>query len=138
MLKQRPIAPHTAILVADDDPDVLCLMAAVLGMERPVIEAHNGTEAIEQASNYKPILIVCDSEMPGMRGAEVIAALAMNPELATVPVILTSGYPPGQVLEGIAIKPAVFLQKPFTLPELKRVVTETLTKAANEPSSGSA
>lgn len=122
---QTRASVQPVILVADDDPDVCTLMAAVLGEQTSVVAASDGSQALHQALVCRPSLIVCDSEMPGLRGHEVIRALAADPALAHIPVILTSGYPQVDVIHGC--EPAAFLQKPFTLTDLICVVQEVLS-----------
>ncbi len=79
------------ILVADDDPDAMELMAVrVLSMSGIVIRAQNGSEAIDAARRELPDLIVLDLMMPGMSGFEVVAALNERPETARIPVIVVT------------------------------------------------
>lgn len=120
---------HHAILVADDDPDVRGLLASFLSGIRPVIEACDGSEAVALARRHHPSLIVCDSEMPAMRARDVIATLRIDPELAQIPVIVTSGYPEADVTDN-ASRPTAFLAKPFTIVELVDLVERTLGSSA--------
>lgn len=115
------------ILIVDDDPDVCALVAAVLSEQAAVIAASDGYEAVQKAIDCRPALILCDSEMPGLRGHEVIHALANNRAVAKIPVILTSGYAKADAVRDC--EPAAFLQKPFTLTELTSVVREMLATA---------
>lgn len=61
------------VLVVDDEPLVLNLTASVLEeLGCVVIEAHNGTEALEQLAANKQIeILLTDINMPGMGGYEL-------------------------------------------------------------------
>ena len=79
------------ILIADDDPDAMELMAIrVLSMSGIAIRAHNGREAIDAARRELPDLIVLDLMMPEMSGFEVVAALNERPDTARIPVIVVT------------------------------------------------
>ena len=82
------------ILVVDDDAPTLVLMRNLLrqfGFE-PVATS-NGPEAIEQARQRTPDLILLDWNMPGMSGDEVLRTMRAESALAAVPVLILSGAP---------------------------------------------
>ncbi|MEM7037415.1 MAG: response regulator transcription factor [Bacteroidota bacterium] len=59
------------ILVVDDEPDILDLLAYNLEKENfKVLKASNGTEAIEAVRKNKPEMILLDIMMPRMDGVE--------------------------------------------------------------------
>jgi two-component system OmpR family response regulator len=71
-----PAQPEARILVVDDEPNILELLAASLrfaGFE--VQTATDGTAALEAARTYGPDLLVLDVMMPGLDGFGVIRAL---------------------------------------------------------------
>ena len=72
----QPLAGHGALLVVDDDPVVLQQMAAMLATRgvREVLTANSGAEALEQVKAHNGGLeaLVCDLNMPGMDGVELI------------------------------------------------------------------
>lgn len=82
------------ILVVDDDAPILLLMRSVLrefGFEP--VEASSGKQAIEEARQRKPDLILLDRNMPGMSGDEVLQTLRAEPPLTEVPIVILSGEP---------------------------------------------
>lgn len=82
------------ILVADDDPDILAFLAAVLEDNgATVIQARNGMEALELARKEKPDLITLDISMPGKDGGEVFEELRRDDELKTAKVCIITGKP---------------------------------------------
>ncbi|MCD4748211.1 MAG: response regulator, partial [Thermoanaerobaculales bacterium] len=112
----------------DDDAMIRGLaprMLERLGFQ--AITAADGEEALEifrdRAEDISCVLL--DLTMPRMGGEETFAA--MRQVKADVPVILTSGYNEQFVTEGFSGKGlAGFLQKPFVVEALARVLREVL------------
>jgi two-component system cell cycle response regulator DivK len=76
------------ILLAEDDDmsrDMLSRRLAKLGYV--VIEARNGTEAVEAARNENPDLVLMDVCMPKMGGLEAMRKLKGDPKTARIPII---------------------------------------------------
>jgi CheY-like chemotaxis protein len=122
-------------LVADDDREVLKLLSAVLSrLGCVVLEAQNGRQALEMARSARPDLVVLDAMMPGMHGFEVCRAIKADRELRVVPVILCSAIYRGTVGEDaqIAFGADAFVEKPFRVDELTRVVKVALLGAGAE------
>jgi CheY-like chemotaxis protein len=79
------------VLVVDDDRDtneVTCRLLRKLGHQ--ALSAHTGEEALAIVAMQIPDLIILDSMMPGMNGAEVLRLLRAKVETATIPVIMHS------------------------------------------------
>ena len=67
---------RATILIAEDDPDIRGLLRLYLESEEfEVIEAENGTRALELARAKMPDMAVLDVMMPGMDGYELTRAL---------------------------------------------------------------
>ena len=90
------------ILVVDDDPETLNLVAEALeeqGFE--VRRATGGREALAKAKERVPRVAVVDLIMPEVGGEEVCAALRHDPRFAKTRVLVLSGaedtrsWPPG-------------------------------------------
>jgi CheY-like chemotaxis protein len=128
-------ASGKTVLAADDDPEVLKLLAALLGkLGCVVLEAPNGQLALEMAREARPDLILLDAMMPGMHGFEVCRAIKKDPALRGTPVILCSAIYRGTAGEDaqIAFGADAFVEKPFRIDELMRVVKVGLLGAAAE------
>ena len=52
------------VLIADDEPDMLRYLKSQLSISFQVIEAVDGQQAMEKASQFLPDVIVCDMMMP--------------------------------------------------------------------------
>ena len=79
------------VLVVDDQPVNLQLMAEVLRDLCDVLVAASGARALEIAALGGVDLILLDVMMPGMDGIEVCARLKADPRTRHVPVIFVSG-----------------------------------------------
>jgi CheY-like chemotaxis protein/phosphoribosyl 1,2-cyclic phosphodiesterase len=80
-----------AVLIADDDPDVIRLLTATLRPEGfRLLSASDGEAALRIARAERPVLILVDSQIPGGDGLEVCRALRADtdPQLRAVPIIL--------------------------------------------------
>ena len=117
------------ILVAEDEPAVRALTCRILRKRGyHVLEAKDGTEAVEVASRYEGTinLLVTDVIMPNVGGRELSERLArMRPQ---VKVLFMSGYTDDQLLQRGVLQSGSgnFLEKPFTPDALARKVREVL------------
>ena len=112
------------VLVADDDPDILKVVAANLEAEGIAIEAvSNGWEAQARALRTQPDLIILDISMPGRTGLEVMEALRGNAQTKDIPVVfLTARSSDADVWEGWKSGAAYYLTKPFDTAQLMHFV----------------
>jgi len=116
------------VLVADDDPAMLCAVADVLtrlGCE--VSCAESGAELVDQLATEGLFdLIVSDISMPWMDGLKTLRSMR-TAGLATPVIVMTAlkdEQIPDQVL---ALGPnAVLLRKPFELDELEAAVAKLI------------
>jgi DNA-binding response OmpR family regulator len=129
MRRKRP----RRVLVADDDPDILKVVAANLEAEGIAVDAvSNGWEAQVHALRTKPDLIILDISMPGRDGLEVIAALREHPETKDIPVVfLTARSSDADVWEGWKAGAAYYLTKPFDTAQLMHFVNSMFDHKAH-------
>jgi diguanylate cyclase (GGDEF)-like protein len=83
------MATKSNVLIVDDDPDKLDLLAVALkvaGYE--VRTANNGEEALAAIAAFTPDLVISDVMMPGLNGYELARQIRQNPRTRFVPVIL--------------------------------------------------
>ena len=118
------------VLVADDDKDVLELVAAVLEEEGYEIEtARDGLEALDRLSTRRPDLALLDVRMPGVDGVELSRRIRRNPRTGDVPVILLSALVHAKyVARGFAAGATDYIRKPFSPNELIARVGATLDR----------
>lgn len=108
------------VLVVDDDPLILRVVATVLDLEEyDVVTAGSGPEAMEQLEAAAPDLVVTDLMMPDMDGFELCAAIRSDPAHAGLPIIvLTARDGVADRRRGADVGSDVFLTKPFSPLEL--------------------
>jgi len=121
-------AAATKILVADDDLEILALVARHLSaLPAQIVEASDGEEALRLARREKPALVVLDVMMPGMSGWEVCRAIREDASLESTGVIMLTGI--GERLNEMT-SPLYgadgFLDKPFELDDLTDKVRQVL------------
>ena len=115
-----PVPDVPLVLVADDDRDILALVA--IRLERAgyrVVQATDGTEALGLALQHEPDLAVLDLMMPGLTGLEVTRALREDERTRHLPVILLTARVQESDLEaGLAAGATAYVAKPFSPQEL--------------------
>jgi PAS domain S-box-containing protein len=118
----------STILVVDDEPAMCQALAELLTAEGyGVVCASNGADALAQAAEYVPDLVLLDVKMPDMDGFTVCRRLRADPLLAEMPVIMvTSLTDRDSRLRGFEAGADDFISKPIDRPELlARVRTTT-------------
>ncbi|MCP4723897.1 MAG: response regulator [bacterium] len=120
---------NSTILVVDDEINQRSLsqsLLARLGYE--IITASNGKEGsdIYREKHDQIDLVILDVIMPDMPGKETFLEMKItNPD---VKVIVVSGYSQNGKVEEILKEGAIaFLQKPYRLHEISKVIRKTLT-----------
>ena len=79
------------VLVIDDDIDIRVLLELLFEHAGyTVVTAANGMEGLQAARLARPFVIVLDLMMPVMDGREFRLRQIADPELAGIPVIITS------------------------------------------------
>jgi len=116
------------VLVADDKPTGRELVRTVLensGYE--VFEASDGPEAVDQAQQLQPDLIILDIHMPGLDGFGVIEKLRRLEQFAATPIIaLTASAMMGDRERAIAAGFTGYITKPIALSALRAEVARLL------------
>jgi two-component system NtrC family sensor kinase len=126
---QSAPAPETPgalrILVVDDEPHILHYMRATLESWGHQVEvASDGTEAVERALVVPFDVIICDLRMPRLGGREMYNNLARaHPHIARKVIFATGDTVRGDTLQFLEALGRPFLHKPFTLGELRTVLS---------------
>jgi two-component system phosphate regulon response regulator PhoB len=120
----------TAILIADDDPDIRDLVAFKLEQAGyDVIAVDNGLAALSAVSETPPDLAVLDVMMPGMSGIDVCRELRATASTMSLPVILlTARAQEGDVEVGFGAGADDYVVKPFSPRELVSRVEAVLAR----------
>ena len=80
------------LLIVDDEPGIVEMMASYFAPQYQVLTAHSGAEALEKAGEG-PDLILLDINMPGMDGLTVSRYRCCLPHRVPKP---SHRYAPGQ------------------------------------------
>jgi Fe-S oxidoreductase len=117
------------ILVADDEPDQLEFLAAVLednGAE--IFRASTGDEVLEVARREQPDVLTLDLHMPGREVGEVFELLREDPELEDLKICIITGKPELRKLiyERSVRPPEGYVDKPVDEKRLLRNVRKVL------------
>jgi PAS domain S-box-containing protein len=120
-----------AVLLAEDQSSIRTVLREFLESEGyKVLEAQNGTEALEIAKHYTGSIdvLVTDVIMPQLRGIELGKRLTeIYPGLC---VILMSGYSEDALVENqlLSERNMTLIQKPFDPEELAQKIRESLSR----------
>jgi len=126
--------PNQTILLVDDDDDVRETISSLLTASHfNVIEAQDGERALSvfAQGNTDIDVVLLDWQMPGMGGEDCLKEiLATRPSM---PLLICSGYGDNQDIESLLVPGQVlFLQKPFSLDELRTALSVMLSVANSE------
>lgn len=123
------------ILVADDEQDILELMAGTLRDEgHAVVTARTGEEAVALACEHHPQLILLDVAMPQVDGLEITRRLRRHRLLRDSPIILvTARTADADVARGFVAGADDYLKKPFGPGELQARVEAMLRRGRAVP-----
>lgn len=118
------------VLIIDDDADIRFVAAMSLraGGAIDVVEAGGGLDGVCKAREEQPDVILLDMMMPMMDGSQTIAALRMQKETATTPVIFLTAKTIAADIQGMKeLGAAGILIKPFDPRTLAADVLALLT-----------
>ncbi|MEO8289074.1 MAG: response regulator [Chloroflexota bacterium] len=109
-----------SILVVDDDPYLLSLIAEVLESDGYAVRvANNGAEALKIANALEPRLVLLDVHMPVLDGWGFVKA--MRKTGITFPIVIMTGSIDAARWTS-ALRADDYLGKPFQMDELLAVV----------------
>jgi DNA-binding response OmpR family regulator len=103
------------LLVVEDDDDIRALFSATLQRAgyHPWV-ASSGQQALDQAGELIPDLVISDVSMPGLSGLDVCRALKSEPRTASTVVLLISALSTDQDREaGLQAGADDYLTKPI-------------------------
>jgi two-component system phosphate regulon response regulator PhoB len=126
------------ILVVDDEPDIIALVAYHLVKHGyRVSTASDGNEAVHAAKQELPALIILDLMLPGKSGYEVLEDLRATPATReTAVLMLTARKEEEDRIRGLALGADDYLTKPFSPQELVLRVAAILRRMAKTASGG--
>jgi CheY-like chemotaxis protein len=117
-------APHTRVLVVDDDPAVLRAFRRVLQGEHEIVTARDGSEALLVVLGGTRVdAIICDIGMPKLDGPAFFSELfELRPQLMPRVVFCTGGPPNEKTQRFLERLQAPLLFKPVAAADLVRAI----------------
>lgn len=119
------------ILVADDDPAILRLVATILEKEGfAVVTARDGREAYKTLQSDSGFTAaVFDVVMPHITGPELVRHMRTEKRFMKIPVMMmTAEQDPKLSSDSFAAGAVVFLPKPFTPVQLQTMLRMLVSK----------
>jgi len=117
------------LLICDDQIIVCEGLAKILGSDPDLLVAgvaHDGAEAVEQAAQLRPDLVLMDLKMPGMNG--ILATRKIHEQLTGLPVLVLTTYDDDEwVFDALHSGAAGYLLKDTPPRELIASIKGTLT-----------
>src|SRR5215210_3154631 len=123
------------MLVADDDPAILRLIATILEKENfKVVTARDGREAykaLQSDPNFTAAIL--DVVMPHISGTELVRYMKSEERLRRIPVMMmTAEQDPKLSSDSFSAGAVVFLPKPFTTAQLQIMLQMLIGKKTSE------
>src|SRR5277367_3965430 len=116
------------ILLVDDENDFIELLQYKLaGQGYDFIVANDGVQALSQARQYKPDLILLDILLPDMDGLSVCEILKRQPATKKIPIIFMSALSSDVTRRTAAMQAEDFFTKPLDLERLVNRVRDLLS-----------
>ncbi len=127
MIDARGLATSKRVLVVDDDPDVVKTLISILedlGGYYTFV-AMDGEEALQEALEGAPDLIILDLMLPKIPGEEVCKKIRKNEKTKDIPIIMLSGKNmDADKIVGKVIGANYYLTKPVDIAELLKLAQE--------------
>lgn len=132
---QQPPAPGERVLVVDDEPDIVALVAYHLAKAGfRVSTATSGSDALDQVRRELPALVVLDLMLPGLSGFDILEAMRRNDTTRGVAVLmLTARRDEPDRIRGLSLGADDYLTKPFSPAELVLRVKAILRRTGVQP-----
>ncbi len=117
-----------AILVADDDPDILSIVSMSLETQGySVFRATNGREAVDLAKTHHPDLVLMDMMMPIVSGYEAVAQIKADPATRDITIVGLSAKAMATDMERATdVGIDGYITKPFRIAQVLTVVESYL------------
>ena len=124
-------ASSPAVVVVDDDPDIVDLVVDVLTDEGiSALGCTNASEAFWFIGRHHPKLIVLDVQMPGVDGIQLFNHLHEDPSFAETDVLFLTANRQlvERALPDFMGRRATLIAKPFRVHELVDHITSVLAR----------
>jgi CheY-like chemotaxis protein len=130
-----PGSPGRRVLVIDDDPAIVALVADGLrligGCE--VTVARDGASGLAALFEVRPECVVVDIRMPGLNGYQFVRAVRGDPQTAETPIVVLSALVQDRdQLAGLLSGADAYLTKPVKLADLLAAIERAIALTAQQ------
>jgi CheY-like chemotaxis protein len=111
----------STVLVIEDEPDIADNLCDLLeALDYRTLQAHDGASGVEAAQTHRPDLVICDMQMPGQNGHEVLRAIREAGAWGTdVPFAFVTASTDAELKEkSLKLGADAFISKPFNVDQL--------------------
>ena len=118
------------ILIVDDHAltrDMVRVILRQFGFVN-VTTAENGQKALERLQEVKFELVICDWNMPEMKGIDLLRAMRASPKYSSIKfIMLTAEAYKESVKEAVNLKVSGYIAKPFTAAQLGEQIQKVMS-----------
>ena len=115
------------ILIVDDERDFIELLQYRLaGLGCEFIVANDGVQALTQARQFKPSLILLDILLPDLDGLSVCEILRRQPATKKIPIIFMSALTSDVTRRTVAVQADDFFTKPLDMERLQLRIADLM------------
>ncbi len=116
-----------AILLVDDEEEILDFLERILKTKYTIFKAQNGQDALKLLAVESIQLVVSDVMMPVMDGFELCKLIKSNFEHSHIPVILLTAKNTIQSkVEGLELGADAYIEKPFSKEHLQAQIASLI------------
>ena len=114
------------IVFCEDDPAINKLIRVALrDSKHEVTMASNGAEGLKLIRSLQPRVVFSDVSMPDMDGFQLADAMRADPTIARIPIVfITASVQRADIEEALRRGGSRVISKPFTVTELRELVSE--------------
>jgi CheY-like chemotaxis protein len=117
----------SVLLVEDDDSIALALQFLIRREGHDLERVATGPDALDAVRSRAPDLVLLDARLPGCSGYDVCRQIRRDPALARTRILMmTASAAPADRGRSLALGADAFVDKPFSMAELRGVVRRLL------------
>ena len=127
---KRPTIQKSILIIEDEEALCEILQEELSAVGYKVSVARNGLDGLSRLQEIEPDLIVCDRNMPGMSGHELLERLRnVYPQYKSLPFIFLTALSSATDKQAVAhLKPYAYLEKPLDFNLLRQTIEKALAE----------
>lgn len=117
------------LLLVEDNMEIINFLSKSLGAKYKILQAANGSIALQILEQENVALIISDIMMPVMDGIELCKAIKTDLQHSHIPIILlTAKNALVSKIEGLEVGADAYIEKPFALEHLQAQISNLMMK----------